>query len=167
MRSRTLAGAALLMGSLLAGCGAESDPTAVNAPGLLADATPVHSEQEFALDDTYVNPCNGETVHLTGTLVGLMNDVDNLHLEFHAVISETGTGLTTGALYTSHSTYSEQFNSPSEPAVNVTFHYRDAVHINSSTPGLSFTLLNTLFFVQTPSGEFKFTKEIESATCRG
>ena len=139
---------------------------AENAPGFTAAATAVHSQQEFALDETYVNPCNGETVHLTGTLVGLMNFVDDLHQEFHAVISETGTGLTTGAAYTSHSTFSEQFNTPTGPAVNFTASFRDAVHINSSTLGLSFTLLNTFHLVQVPSGEFKVTKDVESATCR-
>ena len=168
MRSLILSGAAMLMATMLAGCGAES-PTAENAPGLSAAVTADHSRQEFALDETYVNPCNGETVHLTGTLVGLTNIVDNgQHQEYHAVISETGTGLTTGASYTSHSTFHEEFNSPTPEAVNFTFSTRDAVHINSSTPGLSFTLLNTFHFVQAANGVFnKLTKDVESATCRG
>jgi hypothetical protein len=165
MRPLTMTGAAMVMATLLTGCGAES-PTAENASGLTAAATAVHSRQEFALDETYINPCNGETVHVIGTLVGLMNFVDDLHQEFHAVISETGTGLTTGASYTSHSTFHEEFNSPTEAAVNLTVSFRDAVHINSTTRGLSFTLLNTFHLVQVPSGEFKVTKEVESATCR-
>ncbi len=170
MRSLTLTGAAVLAAALMTGCGAESGPTAENGLGLAADAaTAVHSKQNFPLDETYVNPCNGETVHLTGTLVGLTNIVDNgQHQEYHAVISETGTGLTTGASYTSHSTFHEEFNSPTPEAVNFTVSIRDAAHINSSTPGLSFTLLFTFHFVQAATGEFnKFTKYVESATCRG
>jgi hypothetical protein len=39
MRSLKLTGAAMLMATLLTGCGAEAGPTAENASGLLADAT--------------------------------------------------------------------------------------------------------------------------------
>jgi hypothetical protein len=168
MRYLTLTGAAILA-TLLTGCGAESGPTAEDEPALMAAVTADHSQQNFALDETYVNPCNGETVHLTGTLVGLTNIVDDgQHQEYHAVISETGTGLTTGASYTSHSTFHEEFNSPTPEAVNFTFSTRDAVHINSSTQGLSFTLLTTFHFVQAANGVFnKLTKDVESATCRG
>jgi hypothetical protein len=167
MRSLTLTGAAMLIATLT-GCGAES-PTAENAAGLSAAVTADHSREQFALDETYVNPCNGETVHLTGTLVGLTNLVDDgQHQEYHAVISETGTGLTTGASYTSHSTFHEEFNSPTPEAVGFTFSTRDAVHINSSTPGLSFTLLFTFHYVQAANGSFnKLTKDVETATCRG
>lgn len=166
MRSLTLTGAAMLMATLT-GCGAES-PTAENAAGLSAAVTADHSREQFALDETYVNPCNGETVHLTGTLVGLTNLVDDgQHQEYHAVISETGTGLTTGASYTSHSTFHEEFNSPTPEAVDFTFSTRDAVHINSSTPGLSFTLLFTFHYVQAANGFNKLTKDVETATCRG
>ena len=152
----------------MTGCGTES-PTAENAPGPSAAVTADHSRDVFALDETYVNPCNGETVHLTGTLVGLTNLVnDGQHQEYHAVISETGTGLTTGAAYTSHSTFHEEFNSPTPEAVNFTFSTRDAVHINSATRGLSFTLLTTFHFVQAANGSFnKLTKDVETATCRG
>jgi hypothetical protein len=175
MQSLTLTGAAMLAAALMTGCGSDSDPTAENTPGLTADAaehyTAVHVSETFALDETYVNPCNGETVHLTGTLSGEDTFVGTsdyfLHHEVNAVISETGTGLTTGASYTSHSIYNERFNSPTLSAVDFTFGYRDAVHVNSSTPGLSFTLLNTLHFVQIPSGEFKLTQVIDSAECRG
>ena len=40
--------------------------------------------------------------------------------------------------------------------------------MNSSTPGLSFTVLNTLHWVSLPDGGFKLTKVIEGdAECRG
>lgn len=161
----------MLAAALMTGCGSESDPTAANTPSLTADATnratTVHESQTFPLDETYVNPCNGETVHLTGTLVGHSNFVNDLHLEFHATISETGTGLTTGASYTSHSTFNEVFNSPTEAALDITFSFRDAAHFISSPAGLSFTLKHTFHVVVTPSGDFKVTKEIDSAKCQG
>ncbi len=171
MRSLTAVPAAMMMATLLPGCGAESGPTAESSPGPAAASTDqalvVHESQTFPLDETYVNPCNGETVHLTGTLVGHSNNVDNQHSEFHATISETGTGLTTGVSYTSHSTFNEQFNSPTVDALNFSYSFRDAVHINSSPAGLSFTLKHTFHVVFFPSGDFKVTKEIDSAVCRG
>jgi hypothetical protein len=167
MRSLTLTVAAVVGATFLTGCEAGSGPTAENASGLSAAATAVHSQQVLELDETYLNPCNGETVHMTGTLVGGMNSVDDLHQVFHATISETGTGLTTGASYTSHSVYDEKFNTPRETAVNFTFDYRDGVHINSATRGLSFSLVNSAHFVLMPTGDFKLTKDLESATCRG
>jgi hypothetical protein len=48
MRSLTLTGAAMLMGTLLTGCGAESGPTAGKASGLLADATSIAVRLTFA-----------------------------------------------------------------------------------------------------------------------
>jgi hypothetical protein len=48
MRSLTLTGAAILMGTLLTGCGAESGPTAGKASGLLADATSIAVRLTFA-----------------------------------------------------------------------------------------------------------------------
>src|SRR5215208_2841798 len=103
MRPLTLTVAAVVGATFLTGCEAGLGPTAENPSGLSAAATAVHSQQVLDLDETYVNPCNGETVRMIGTLVGGMNSVDDLHQTFHATISETGTGLTTGASYTSHS----------------------------------------------------------------
>jgi hypothetical protein len=70
-----------------------------------------HFSLNEPVEESLVNPCNGETVQVAGTLVGQVNVVDTrehldagnaLHYEIHAVISETGTGLTTGATYTLH-----------------------------------------------------------------
>jgi hypothetical protein len=181
MRSLTLTGAAMLMGMLLTGCGAESGPTAESAPGLTADATSHNTADHFSLNelvaDTLVNPCNGETVQLAGTLVGQVNLVDTrehldagnaLHYEIHAVISETGTGLTTGATYTFHANYHEVFNSPTVAALNFTFSQQDRGHVNSTTPGLSFGGHSFIHVVGLPSGEVKVTREDSGPDeCRG
>jgi hypothetical protein len=166
----TLAGAAMLSVAFIAGCNSSTSPTTADtvnpgAGGLAA--APIHESQFLELDETYVNPCNGETVHLTGTLVGTSNNVDYLHLEFHATIAETGTGLTTGTSYTSHSTFNEVFNSPTVDALNVSYSFRDAVHVISSSPRLSFTIKHTFHVVVLPSGEILVTKELDSATCQG
>ena len=171
MRSLTLTGAAMLAAAMMIGCGTDSNPTEANTGNLAADGvnatSAIHESQKFALDETYVNPCNGETVHLTGTLVGHSNIVNGLHREFHATIAETGTGLTTGTSYTSHSTFNEVFNSPTGPALDYSYSFRDAVHVISSPTGLSFTLKHTFHVVGLPSGEFMVTKELDSATCQG
>ena len=171
MRSLTLTGAAMLAAAMMTGCGTGSSPTEADTGSLVADGlnatSAVHESQVFALDETYVNPCNGETVHLTGTLVGHSNIVDALHLEFHATIAETGTGLTTGTSYTSHSTFNEVFNSPTGTALDYSYSFRDAVHVISSPTGLSFTLKHTFHVVGLPSGEFMITKELDSAECQG
>jgi hypothetical protein len=171
MRSLTLTGAAMLAAAMMTGCGTGSSPTEADTGSLTADGltatSAVHESQIFALDETYVNPCNGETVHLTGTLVGHSNIVDALHLEFHATIAETGTGLTTGTSYTSHSTFNEVFNSPTGTALDYSYSFRDAVHVISSPTGLSFTLKHTFHVIGLPSGEFTVTKDVESATCQG
>jgi hypothetical protein len=179
MRSLTLAGAAFLLGTLMTGCGSESGTTADNAFGFAADATDRttnHVWESNLVEETVVNPCNGETIQFTGTGVGQGNFVDvagnNLHREFHAVISETGTGQTTGATYILHANYHEVFDSPTGPAPNFTFGIQDRGHVISSTPELSFTWLYTIHFLATAGGDFKITKDIEGDdspifTCRG
>jgi hypothetical protein len=181
MRSLTLTGAAMMMGMLLTACGAEAGPTVENTPGLTADATSHITADHFSLnepvEETLVNPCNGETVQLAGTLVGQINNVDTrehldagnaLHYEIHAVISETGIGLTTGATYSFHANYHEVFNSPTVEALNFTFSLQDRGHVNSTTPRLSFGGHFFVHVVQLPSGEFKVTRQDSGPDeCRG
>jgi hypothetical protein len=179
MRSLRLTGAAMLAAALLTGCGAEAGPTSENAPVLTAkatDRTTTHVWQSDPIEETVVNPCNGETIRFTGSGVGQGNFVDvsgnNLHREFHAVISETGTGETTGATYRLHATYHEVFDSPSGPALDFTFGVTDRGQVISSTSTLSFTWLYTIHFVATANGTFKITKDIEGDDspifqCRG
>ncbi len=180
MRSLTLTGAAMLMAALLTGCGAESGPTAENTPGLTADATSHNTADHFsetvAVEEILVNPCNGELIQLSGTAVGQYTRVasrealDNglsLHTEIHYRISQTGTGLTTGASYSHRATYHEVDNSPTPTAVNAAFGFRDAFRVTSPTPGLSFTVRNTFHLVRVPSGDFKVTKDSGITECRG
>jgi hypothetical protein len=163
-----LAGTAILMGTLLTGCGAESGPTAVNGPGPMADVTGPktvdHSVFTDQIEETVVNPCNGETIQFTGTAVGQSNIVSvpggPLHREIHAVISETGIGLRTGVSYTLHGTYHEVQQSPTGTALSFTFGLQDRGHVKSATPRLSFTWLYAIHFVGLPSGEVKVTKDI-------
>lgn len=180
MRSLTLAGAAaLVLGTLLAGCGDESGPTAESAPVLMADAsgrTIDHFNESVPVEETIVNPCNGETIHFSGTGdgQGTTNLIEGsfLHQELHAVINETGTGETTGATYTLQANFHEVFNSPNLAAPDFTLGVKDRGHVISSTPELSFTWLYTIHFLVTGSGEFKITKDIEGDDspvfeCRG
>jgi hypothetical protein len=172
MRSLTLTGAAMLAAALLTGCGAESGPTAETTPGLTAERhTAEHSSTTYPIEDYVGNPCNGETVHITGTGVLQTNVVDVggdvLHYEFHLVEDITGTGLTTGASYRSHNVIEEGFNSPTGPALNVTYTYREESYVKSTTPGVSFRASALFHFVALPSGEFKITRDLESLECGG
>ncbi len=179
MRSLTLTGAAMLAAALLTGCGAESGPTTENAPPLSADATDHNTANHYSsitpLDEIFISPCNGETIHLTGTLSAQSNDVASqdaldqglyLHHELQVVVSETGTGLTTGASYRSHDVNHESFNSPSGPAANFNFRYNEQFYFISKTPGLSFSGQFFFHFVALPSGEFKITRDIGALECR-
>jgi hypothetical protein len=115
MRPRTLTGLTMMAAALLTGCGAEPGPTAASAPSLAAarkHVTVVHSSSRTLLDETFDSPCNGESIHYTGTLFTQMTLVtadpasqDSLHGDLHMVVSETGTGLTTGALYTARDVF--------------------------------------------------------------
>jgi hypothetical protein len=173
MQSLTLTGAAMLAAALLTGCGAESGPTAENVPPLTADATLTadHSSSIIPLDEIFVSPCNGETIHLTGTLraedtfVGTSDGF--LHHELQVVVSETGTGLTTGATYRSHDVNHEGFNSPTPEAPNLTFTYNETFYFISTTPALSFRGQFAFHFVALPSGDFKITRDFGSLACQG
>jgi hypothetical protein len=176
MQSLTLAGVTLLAATLLTACGTESGPTGENAAAPAAAVTghntADHSSYTIAFTETDLNPCNGEQVALAGTIVGQDNVVGIpeglLHHEINEVVSETGVGLTTGAPYTLSATFHESFNSPNGPALNVTFSTRESVRVTSTTPGLNYTVLTTIYFVGLPSGEFKFTKFVDHEyVCQG
>ncbi len=180
MRSTTLTltGAAMLLATLLTGCDsesgptAESSPTAETAPGLTADSRSVtHISDASPIAETDVNPCNGETIELIGTLVfqetQVAIDGDVLHHEATARVVESGVGLTTGASYTLRLNLHEGFNTPrptGDPAFVVNF--RQAYRVTSSTPGLDYTALAIFHLVGLPSGEFKVTRAVESVECR-
>jgi hypothetical protein len=172
MRSLTLAGPVILMALLLTGCGADSGPTAEDASALMAEShTAEHSSTTYTFEDDVGNPCNGETVHLTGIGVQQTNVVDGggvLHYELQLVEDITGTGLTTGASYRSHNVIEEGFNTPTGSALNATYTFREESYVMmSTTPGVSFRAGALFHFVALPSGEFKITRDLESLECRG
>ncbi len=172
MRPLTLTGAAMLAAALMTGCGDESGPTAENQPALTADATTTatHTSSITPLDEIFVSPCNGEGIHVTGTLRAEDNFVGTsdyfLHHELQVVVSETGTGLTTGASYRSHDVNHESFNSPTLEAPNLTFTFHETFYFISTTPGLSFRGQFFEHFVALPSGDFKITRDVGSLECR-
>jgi len=166
MQSLTLTGAAMLAAVLLTGCASDSDSTAANTAGPLADAQTV---DHFSIDEpfpgpgeVFVNPCNGETIQFTGTLVGQVTSMDpQTHHELHIIISATGTGLTTGAAYTFYVNQHESFNSPTPEALNFTYRFLERDIATSTTPGLSFAGHAYFNFVALPDGTFKITRENE------
>jgi hypothetical protein len=171
MLSLKLPGTTLLVATMLAGCGAESSLTENHATGLAADAgdiRPTHTSFTDQLDEVVINPCNGETILLSGTATGQANSVGLLHVETHYVVQETGIGQTTGARYILRDVFREVFNSPSEPAVDFTFTFREAYHFNSSKAGQSFTGVAAVHYVQPATGEGHFTKDdFVDFACRG
>jgi len=166
MRSLTLTGAAVLAAALLTGCGSDSDPTAASTAGPLADATSSHTVDHFSINepfpgsDVFVNPCNGETIQFTGTLVGQVTTMLT-HFELHTVISATGTGLTTGAAYTFYVNDHEPFNSPTPEALNFNYRFLERDKATSTTPGLSLAGHSYVNFVAFPDGTFKITRDSE------
>jgi hypothetical protein len=171
MHTWTLTRAAILGAALLTGCGTDLGPPADNAVHMRAaeaDLNAVdHTKYTIAFSEININPCNGEEVQLAGTIVGqshLVGPQDsldngaNLHEAVHEVVSESGTGLTTGASYRLHATFTEGFNRPAYSVPQATFHERQNIRVTSQTPGLTYTALATLYIVVLPSGEFKVTR---------
>jgi hypothetical protein len=170
MHTLTLTRAAMLGAALLAGCGTDLGPTAQETVRLTAAATDAnaveHTKYVIPFSEININPCNGEEVQLSGTLVGQshlvgpQDSLDNgqpLHEAVHEVVSETGIGLTTGASYRLHVTFTEGFNSH-DFVGQATFHERQNIRVTSQTPGLTYTALATLHLVFLPSGEVKQTR---------
>lgn len=174
MQSLTLPGAAIVAAALLIGCGADSGPTAEDEATLVARAsapyTASHSSSVTPLDEIFFDsPCNGEDIHMVGTLSAedtFIGTADYfLHHELQVVVSETGTGLTTGATYRSHDVNHESFDSPTLEAPNLTFTYGETYYFISPTPGLSFRGQFAFHFVALPSGDFKVTRDVGSLKC--
>jgi hypothetical protein len=173
MRSLTLTGTAFLVAALMTGCDADAGPTAAATPGP-AEARRVANQVSFTLplDETFVSPCNGETIHLTGTLSAKSNLIaaatasDTLHYELQVVVSETGTGQTTGAAYRSHDVNHEGFSAPADDQFYSHFTEGEKFYFISTTPGLSFRGQFFVHFVNPGSGDFKFTRDVGSLECR-
>lgn len=170
MRSQTLTGAAVLMGMLLTGCGAESGPTAENIAGLAADAVDHNTGNHIKLVETFtespiVNPCNGEAIVFSGVAVSQINNVDELHFEFLTRASGTGTGPESGATYAYTVTAYENVNKPDGVTV-ATFGAGANARMISSIPSLTFTAHFQFHGVFLPSGEFKVTRDLDRVECK-
>ena len=179
----------LLFGAFaLSACGEDSPETAsLTAPGAVAafsngglagHKTTEHVRIEEAIEETLVNPCNGEEVHLVGEIVVQENHTGqldaqgnllDLHREVNGWVHETGVGLTTGATYELTDRFHESFNSPSGPALKVTFTARERAVGRSSEPGLAFSAGFSFHFVSLPDGSFKVTRNVDSGglVCEG
>jgi hypothetical protein len=172
MRSLTLAGAAILAGALMAGCNAETEPTAENVATLTADQKFAdHTVTVLPFEDIIPNPCNGEDVHFIGTITQQATRVGPgdgfTHVDINEVFSVTGTGLTTGLTYTSQGTYHLSFQSPTPEAFQVAFTERQTFFFRTATPGLSFKGTGAFHLVDLPDGEVeKVTTEFDRLECR-
>jgi hypothetical protein len=178
MRIHRYAIGALFAATALAACEGADAPTEPGLQARVEDAghnAAQHVSSTTQLDETIVNPCNGETIHLTGTLVEQANYVDkpenlengnSVHGEHQGRITESGIGLTTGAAYDFRSSFRELFNSPSVPAANFEFTFHGTDRMTSSIPGLSFSVTTLLHVIGLPTGELKVTKDVENTVCR-
>jgi hypothetical protein len=178
MRTHRHAIGAFFVAATLAGCEAADAPSGPASPYFQVEDAGhndvLHFSSTTPLDETIDSPCNGETIHLTGTLKDEATAVapppvsfDHfLHGEHNGVVSESGTGLTTGLAYDFHVTFQDLFNSPSVTAANFEFTSHATGRMTTATPGLSFTIRFQIHGIGLPSGEFKVTKEVDSAECR-
>ena len=120
MRLTLPTGAAMLLGTLLTGCGTETGPTAGSALAVSADAADRHTPEHVKLVEQFTepltNPCNGEVIVFSGEAIPQITDADGLHFELTGSASGTGTGPESGATYTYNLVFHEGHNTPSETA---------------------------------------------------
>ncbi len=175
----TLTGAAMVA-ALLAGCDADSTPTAQTTPSVTADATDHNVADHFKFVEVFTfeieSPCNGELIAFSAearsqlTLVDTREHLDagfSLHREFQSHARATGTGSETGATYTLNDIFHENSESPNPPAPHATFSAHATTHVTSDLPGLGFDI-HFVFHGVVPSGkEFKVTTNVESVECKG
>jgi hypothetical protein len=159
-------------------CAGDDDVTAPTGPAFAEGAghnSVVHIRETQAISFEFENPCNGEVIvftgteNLHGTLVGPDPESGSTpHNHFHSQVEATGTGPVSGATYSIHDIFSQSFQSPSGPAPQFTASLHEKFKATSSDPGLSFRFKLLVHVVLNPSlNEFKLTKELEEATCRG
>lgn len=159
---------ATMLAALLTACGSEAGPTAENAPVLpVASHVAEHSTSTVPEDALALNPCNGETVHFTGTITQQTTvvsvDGGALHIELTERLSATGIGLTSGVAYRVTAGDGMTFNSPSGDALNATLTGRDRFHFQAETPGLSFTGASFIHVLALPNGELKITRQTDTS----
>ena len=170
MLSRTLTGAAVVMGILLTGCGTESGPTSETASEFAAvaadNSSGSHTRFVQQFTESLTNPCNGEVVDFVGEAINQINDVQGLHYEVQGNASGIGTGRVSGATYVYNVTGFESFNAPSDMAVQHTFGAGANARMITSTPGLSFTAHFQFRGVILPSGEPKINRSVDRVECK-
>lgn len=150
-----------------------NEPTASSQPAeptLTADVTAEHTTTTELVDDIMISPCNGESIHFTGSFVEQLTlvgpDAGATHAELEDVFSGTGLGLTTGLSYSVQGAHHISFQSPTPEAFQTAYTERDRFSFNTSAPGLSFAATFLVHLVDLPSGEEKVTHEVESLECR-
>ena len=163
---------AVVLAALLTACGPGSGTTGPDAPDFSSHRRlPQHSTSTIPLDDSFVSPCDGETVHFTGTISEQITIVPSdlvggLHFELTDLYSATGTGQTSGLSYRVHGTSQTSFDSPNFEALNATFSDRAYIDFTTNAAGRSFRLTVQLHLVDLPSGEEKVTRDVDTLECR-
>lgn len=171
----------LVLTAALVGCDSATEPAARTLAGPDHTATPslaafpehFTARESFDSDDE-VNPCNGETIHLTGTIQVEVNQVHPdaedpgvLHGESQSTFVATGVGDVTGTVYLFRKVLHVDFQSPSVSASQFTFSERDRTHGISLGSAGDYLLHFTFVFVGLPSGEGKVAVSFEGAECLG
>jgi hypothetical protein len=177
MRIERLATSALFAAAVLTGCAGDDAPTApALAVGDAGHNAADHFRTRTTVDFEIESPCNGEVIAFSGeeidqmTFVGTREALDagqDVHEEFQANVSATGTGPVSGATYAIHDVAHETFDSPSPPAPQFTFSFHETLHVTSGVPGLNFVFRQLIHLVKQPSADaFKVTQDVETAECR-
>ena len=178
MRTLTLTGAAVLAAALLTACDGTDAPTAPRIQPRVEDAGH-NAADHFKVDEPIAfqlqSPCNGELVDMVGRETGQINSVDKqenldngnaVHFEHLGNVVATGTGATTGAIYSMNDVFHEGFESPSVPASQFAVSFRETLHVTSTTAGLGFSVRVLFHLVhQPPADDVLITRDIESVTC--
>ena len=178
MHAHRQAAGLLLAAALVTAC-ADDQPTTAPATPSFAEDAGHNAADHFKIDEPIAfqlqSPCNGELIDLVGQETGQINAVDtrenldngnSLHFEHHGRAVATGTGATTGAIYSLNDVFHEGFESPSVPAPQFVVSFRETLHVTSSAPGLGFTVRVLFHLVhQPPADDVRITKDIESMTC--
>jgi hypothetical protein len=171
--------AGLLLAAALTACTDHDLATAPDRPSFAEDAghnAADHIREVNAVSFEIENPCNGELVVFSGTEVRTGTFVDkpenlengfSVHSHFTIQTDATGTGQVSGATYTLHDIFTENFESPSPPAPQFTGSVHGSSRVTSSDPALSFRFRLLIHVLASPAAGFKLTKELEEATCTG
>jgi hypothetical protein len=165
---------------LLAGCDSATEPAAPtlapdhNGTPSLAARFPEHFTARESFEGDDFNPCNGETIHLTGEIqveVNLLHpdaeDPEVIHAESQMTFVASGVGAVTGTVYLFRKVLHTDFETPNVSASQFIFSERDRTHGISPGSAGDFLLHFTFVFVGLPNGEGKVAVSFEGAECLG